>query len=158
MRPSSSTSGGRRRTSAPRRVSIICAVVREMPAAFLVERRAFALRGMGGGCGLRRDGGKRLAEFVVQLARKMAPLLVLYFDQLSRQGVAFGKRRLQPFGKGVEDAGDDRQIPRDRNGAGARTDRSPPDARSRRQWPASAAARAPARHRPQRKAPKARKP
>ena len=82
---------------------------RDAPA-FLVERRAFALRGVGGGGGLRRDGGKRLAEFVVQLACKMAPLLVLHFDQLSRQGVAFGKRGLQPFGKGVEDAGDDRQF------------------------------------------------
>ena len=82
---------------------------RDAPA-FLVERRAFALRGLGGRGGLRRDGGKRLAEFVVQLACKMAPLLVLHLDQLSRQGVAFGEGILQPFCKGVEDAGDDRQF------------------------------------------------
>ena len=82
---------------------------RDAPA-FLVQRRAFSLGGMGGGGGLRRDGGKRLTEFVVQLACKMAPLLVLHLDQLSRQGVAFGEGILQPFCKGVEDAGDDRQF------------------------------------------------
>src|SRR5258705_13340061 len=78
VRPSSSTSGGRRRTSAPRRVSIICAVVRAMPR-HSSQSGAFALRGVGGGGGLRRDGGKRLTEFVVQLAGKVAPLLVLHF-------------------------------------------------------------------------------
>jgi hypothetical protein len=71
---------------------------------------AFALRGVGGGGGLRRDGGKRLTEFVVQLACKVAPLLVLHFYELSRQGVAFGEGGLQPLRKGVEDAGDRRQL------------------------------------------------
>src|SRR5580704_2123184 len=53
---------------------------RDAPA-FLEQDRTLALRGMSGSGGLRRDGGKRLAEFVVQLAGKMAPLCVLHSDE-----------------------------------------------------------------------------
>lgn len=65
---------------------------------------------MGGSGGLRRDRGKRLAEFVVQLAGKMAPFLVLYGDKLSRQRVAFGERGLQLLRKRIEDVGNCREF------------------------------------------------
>ena len=65
---------------------------------------------MGGGGGLRCDGGERLAEFVVQLAGKMAPLLVLHGDQLSRQRVAFGEGGLQLLRQRVEDVGNRREF------------------------------------------------
>ena len=79
-------------------------------AAFLVERRTFALGGMGGGCGLRRDRGERLAEFVVQFAGKMTPLFVLHGDEFPRQGVALGQRGLQLLGERVEDVGNGREF------------------------------------------------
>ena len=82
---------------------------RDAPA-FYEQRRTFALRRMGGGGGLRRDGGQRLTEFVVQLAGKMTPLLVLHGDQLSRQRVAFGKRGLQLLRKRIEDVGNSRKF------------------------------------------------
>ena len=65
---------------------------------------------MGGGGGLRRDRGQRLAEFVVQFAGKMTPLLVLHGDELSRQRVAFGERCLQLLRKRVEDVGNGREL------------------------------------------------
>jgi hypothetical protein len=65
---------------------------------------------MSGGSGLSRDGGKRLTEFVVQLAGKMAPLFVLHSDELSRQCVAFGERRLQFLCERVEDVGNCREF------------------------------------------------
>ena len=82
---------------------------RDAPA-FLEQRRTFALRCMGGGGGLRGDGGERLAEFVVQFAGKMAPLLVLHGDQLSRQRVAFGEGGLQLLRQRVEDVGNRREF------------------------------------------------
>ena len=64
------------------------------------------------GCrgGLRRDSGERLTEFVVQLAGKMAPLVVLHGDQLSRQRVAFGERGLKLLRERVEDVGNRRKF------------------------------------------------
>ena len=65
---------------------------------------------MGGGGGLRRDRGKRLTEFVMQLAGKMTPLFVLHGDELSRQRVAFGERGLQFLRERVEDVGNRREF------------------------------------------------
>ena len=65
---------------------------------------------MGGGGGLCCDGGERLTEFVVQLASKMAPLLVLHGYELSRQRVAFGEGGLQLLRKRVEDVGNRREF------------------------------------------------
>ena len=79
-------------------------------AAFFQERRTFAFRRMGCRGRLCRDGGERLAEFVVQLAGKMPPLLVLYGDQLSRQRIAFGKCGFQFLRKRVEDVGNRREF------------------------------------------------
>ena len=78
--------------------------------AFGEQRRTFALRGMGGGGSLGRDGGERLTEFVVQFACETPPLLVLHLDQLSRQHVAVGESGLQPLRQRVEDIGDRRQF------------------------------------------------
>jgi hypothetical protein len=60
---------------------------------------------MAGGGGLRRDGGQRLTEFVVQLPGKMTPLFVLHGDKLPRQRVAFGEGGLQFLRERVEDVG-----------------------------------------------------
>ena len=76
VRPSSS----RRAAQAHQRAAQVphSAVVREMPA-FLVELRAFALRGLGGPRPAPR-WGKRKTEFVVATRVKIGPLLVLHFD------------------------------------------------------------------------------
>ncbi len=79
-------------------------------AAFFEQRRTFTLCGVRCRGGLRRDGGERLTEFVVQLACKMTPLLVLYGYQLSRQRIAFGERGLQLLSKRVEDVGNGRKL------------------------------------------------
>jgi hypothetical protein len=106
VRPSSSTSGGRKRKQrAAQGFHHVGSGSRD--AVAFNQKAGTILRGaLADRCGQRADRGKRLSELIVKLARQVPAFLVLQADQPARQLVALGESRGKPFGKVVEHVAD----------------------------------------------------